>query len=507
MTAPTRSFVEAARRDKLKLLRERGIEPFAYRYERTHSTGEALAAFREDAQATVRIAGRIVALRHHGKSTFAHLADPSGRIQLYFRGDDLGEDGYGLVHLLDLGDYVGVAGPVFRTRTGEITVRAREVALLAKALRPLPLGKSDEAGEQHGALRDAEVRYRQRYADLAVHPEVRDVFTLRARVVAFLRRYLDERGYVEVETPVLQPLYGGALARPFVTEHHALDARLYLRIATELYLKRCIVGGIERVYEVGKDFRNEGLDRLHNPEFTMLEFYEAYIDYTDVMRMVEEMLRALVMEFYGTAILQRFGTNFDFTTPWPRVGYVDLVRKYAGIDLLRADEAALRRSVIAGLGMHKIKGEEAGAHGPVEQMNRGKLIDELFKLWVEPELVQPTFVADYPVELSPLAKPKRGEPRLAERFELYINGSEIANAFSELNDPDDQRARFEAQVAARRAGDAEAHQLDEDYVRALEYGMPPTGGCGLGVDRLVMLLAGQTSIRDVILFPLLRPGE
>jgi len=507
VTAPPRSFVEAARRDKLKLLRERGVDPFAYRYERTHTAAEALAAFREDADVSVRVAGRLVALRHHGKSTFGHVADPSGRIQLYFRGDDLGEDEYALVQLLDLGDLVGVSGPVFRTKTREITVRARELALLAKALRPLPLGKSDEAGKRHFALQDAELRYRQRYADLAVHPEVREVFALRAKVISFLRRFLDTRGYVEVETPVLQPLYGGALARPFVTQHQALDARLYLRIATELYLKRCIVGGMERVYEIGKDFRNEGTDRFHNPEFTMLEFYQAYADYTDIMAMVETMLHELVTELHGTARLERFGTTFDFAPPWPRVGYVELVRRHAGIDLDHADTAALRKGVIAGRAAHRIKSEEAQAHGPVEQMSRGKLMDEVFKLWVEPELVSPTFVMDFPIELSPLAKPKRGDPALAERFELFVNGRELANAFSELNDPDDQRARFETQTAARRAGDDEAHQLDEDYVRALEYGMPPTGGCGLGVDRLIMLLAGQASIRDVILFPLLRPGE
>jgi lysyl-tRNA synthetase class 2 len=498
--------VEAARRDKLKLLRERGVEPFAYRYERTHSAAEALAAFREDAEVGVRIAGRLMALRHHGKSTFGHVGDASGRVQVYFRQDDLGDDGYAVVQLLDLGDLVGVAGPLFKTRTGEITLRGRELALLAKALRPLPLGKADDAGEQHGALRDAELRYRQRYADLAVHPDVRGVFALRARVVAYLRRFLDERGYVEVETPVLQPLYGGALARPFVTHHNALDARLYLRIATELYLKRCVVGGMERVYEVGKDFRNEGLDRFHNPEFTMLEFYQAYADYTDIMTMLEAMLHGLVTDLHGTARLERLGQTFDFTPPWPRTGYVELVRRYAGIDLGGADDATLRGGVVAGRGAHKVK-EETEAHGPVDQMPRGKLIDELFKLWVEPELVQPTFVVDFPIALSPLAKPKRGNPALAERFELFVNGRELANAFSELNDPDDQRARFETQAAARRAGDTEAHQVDEDYVRALEYGMPPTGGCGLGVDRLVMLLGGQPSIRDVILFPLLRPEE
>jgi lysyl-tRNA synthetase, class II len=495
MSAPTHSFVEAARREKLKELRARGVAPFAYRYERTHTTHAALAAFQPEHEVAVRVAGRLVAVRRQGKTTFAHLEDPTGRIQVYFRRDELGEAAYELLRLLDLGDIVGVAGGVFRTKTGEITVRGRELVLLAKALRPLPLGKEDETGARYGAVTDAELRARQRYVDLAVHPAARDVFVLRARVIAALRRYLDARGFVEVETPVLQPLYGGALARPFLTHHHALDARLYLRIATELYLKRCIVGGLERVYEIGKDFRNEGIDRLHNPEFTMLEFYQAYVDYTDIMTTLEEMLSGLVAELCGSPAIERFGKTFDFTPPWPRHPYGDLVRRHAGVDLATAGDAALRGALT-----------RRGV-ADVAAMPRTKLIDELFKTFVEPELEQPTFVVDYPVEISPLAKPKRGNPSLAERFELFVQGRELANAFSELNDPDEQRARFEAQVAARAAGDHEAHELDADYVRALEYGMPPTGGLGLGIDRLVMLLAEQPSIRDVILFPLLRPEE
>lgn len=495
---PTRSYVEQARREKLKLLRERGVLPFAYRFDRTHTTQHALGVFREGGDVAVRVAGRLVALRHHGKTTFAHLADATGRIQLYFKSDELGPEGYELVGLLDLGDHVGVAGMLFATKTGEITVRVNELTLLAKALRPLPLGKADEAGEHHSTLADPETRYRQRYADLAVHPDIRSVFELRARVVAYLRRFLDERGYVEVETPVLQPLYGGALARPFITHHHALDSRLFLRIATELYLKRCIVGGLERVYELGKDFRNEGIDRFRNPEFTMLEFYEAYIDYTDVMRIVEEMLYGLTLQLYGSPAIERFGRTFDFTPPWPRRAYLDLVREHAGIDLQSAADAELREA---------LRRAGAGEAEELKAMPRTKLIDEVFKTFVERHLEQPTFVVDFPIELSPLAKPKRGDPVLAERFELYANGRELANAFSELNDPDEQRARFEAQAKARAAGDQEAHQLDEDYLRALEYGMPPTGGCGLGIDRLVMLLAGVSSIRDVILFPLLRPEE
>lgn len=505
MTIPARSFVEQARREKLKLLRELGIEPFAYTFSRTHSAAEALAAYRPGEELGVRVAGRIVSLRRHGKSTFGHVADASGKIQLYFRQDELGERGYRLVELLDLGDQIGVAGKLFTTKTGEITVRVSELSLLAKALRPLPLGKEDESGERHSVLSDPDTRYRQRYADLAVHPEVRAVFRLRAQAIAFIRRFLDSQGYVEVETPVLQPLYGGALARPFVTHHHALDSRLYLRIATELYLKRCIVGGLERVYELGKDFRNEGLDRLHNPEFTMLEFYQAYADYVQILEVVENLICSLAVEVCGSSVLERFGKRLDLTPPWPRLAYVELMRQHAGVNPLEATDEDLRSVVLAGL--KERKGVEGEAASQVATMTRAKLIDETFKLWVEPHLVQPAFVLDYPIELSPLAKRKRGESRLAERFELYINGWEIANAFSELNDPDEQRERFEAQRALRAAGDEEAHQLDEDYLRALEYGMPPTGGAGVGIDRLIMLLANQPSIRDVILFPLLRPEE
>jgi lysyl-tRNA synthetase class 2 len=485
------SHLEAARRDALAQLRAGGQEPYAYRYERSHTAAEALAAFRPDHEAAVRVAGRLVAIRGHGKTTFAHLEDPSGRIQLYFRRDDVGERAYAVVTLLHLGDIVGVQGTVFVTRTGEITIRVADLTLLAKALRPLPLGKSDADGRQHGGLTDAETRYRQRYADLAVHPEVREVFRIRARTISYLRRFLDDRGFLEVETPVLQPIYGGAMARPFVTHHLALDRQLYLRIATELYLKRCVVGGIERVYEIGKDFRNEGIDRLHNPEFTMLELYQAYADYEDMMVLTEEMVDGVVQALCGTSRLERFGTTLDFTRPWRRATYRDLVQEHAGLDLAGADAAALRRAVAA-------RGTDPAG------MSLPKLIDEVFKEYVEPRLEAPTFVVDFPIALSPLAKPKRGDPTLAERFEFFVLGRELANAFSELNDPDDQRRRLEQQVAARAAGDAEAQVMDDDYILALEYGMPPTGGIGLGIDRLVMLLAERASIRDVILFPQLR---
>ena len=495
MTQGTRSQVEAARREKLALLRERGIEPFAYRFDRTHTAAAAQAAFNPgapDAEPEVHLAGRIVALRGHGKTTFAHLEDASGRIQLYFRQDALGGDRYALVGLLDLGDFVGVQGRVFRTRTGEVTVRVDDVGLLTKALRPLPLGKADADGEQHGALVDPELRARQRYADLAVHPDVRELFYLRARVIACLRQFLDERGFVEVETPALQPLYGGAMARPFVTHHYALDRQLYLRIATELYLKRCIVGGMEKVYEIGKDFRNEGIDRLHNPEFTMLELYQAYADYTDMMTLTEALVSGTVRAVSGAPAIERFGTTLDFTPPWPRRTYRGLVQEYAGLDLTAADDEALRAA---------LRGREVVE---ADALPRTRLVDEVFRTFVEPRLQDPTFVVDFPIEVSPLAKPKRGDPTLAERFELFVLGRELANAFSELTDPDDQRRRFEAQAEVRAAGDDEAQPLDEDFLRALEYGMPPTGGMGLGVDRLVMVLGEQSHIRDVILFPIQR---
>ncbi len=492
MSGTDRSFVEEARRDKRRELEALGIPTYAYRYERTHTAVEALAAMGGDARAHVRVAGRIVSRRGHGKTTFAHLADLSGRVQVYFRRDELG-DAYRLVELLDLGDVIGVAGYMFTTRTGEITVHAEEVALLSKALRPPPLGKEDAEGEQHSVLADTELRYRQRYADLIAHPEHREVFEIRADFIRYLRAFLDVRGYLEVETPVLQPLYGGALARPFTTQHNALESTFYLRIATELYLKRCIVGGFEKVYEIGKDFRNEGIDRLHNPEFTMLEFYEAYADYHDILGMVESMIHGFVMERFEDPVLERFGTRYDFTVPWPRAAYLDLIEQHAGVSVDRTDDDALR---------DLLRRRDVPDLDPLP---RWKLVDEVFKEYVEPNLLQPTFVVDFPLAISPLAKPKRGDPTLAERFELFVNGSEVANAFSELNDPDDQRARMMAQRAARDAGDEEAHQLDEDYLCALEYGMPPTGGCGIGVDRLVMLFAGVSSIRDVILFPTLKP--
>ena len=489
-------FVEAARREKLKELLGRGVHPYAYRFERSATAQQALASYRGDEdKASYRLAGRLVALRPHGKTTFAHLEDTSGKIQLYFKIDVLGAEAYELIELLDLGDHIGAEGELFKTRSGEITVRVQRFTLLAKALRPLPLGKEDASGVKHGELSDPELRYRQRYADLAVHPEVREVFRLRARVVQGIRAFLNRQGYLEVETPVLQPLYGGATASPFTTHYEALDTTFYLRIADELYLKRCLVGGLEKVYEIGHDFRNEGLSRFHNPEFTMAEWYQAYADYTDMAALTEEMLAGLVQELFGTTVLERHGATLSFARPFARKDYYALVQEYAGVDLNRVRDADLR----AVLTRHNTPPADVAA------LNGPKLVDEVFKTCVEPKLVQPTFVFDYPLALSPLAKPKRGDPAKVERWELFVQHRELANAFSELNDPDEQRRRFEQQGVLRAAGDVEAQQLDEDFLRALEYGMPPAGGVGLGVDRLTMILADQTNIRDVILFPMLRP--
>jgi lysyl-tRNA synthetase, class II len=503
-----RTHVVEDRLAKLEELKRRGIEPFGYGYAVTHRSAGARTEF-EMAEAagtlaadgsggTVRLAGRILSIRSHGKTVFADLGDRDGRLQLYFRANDLGA-AFATLELLDIGDWLGVEGPLFRTRAGEVTVRVASFELLAKSVRPLPFGK-EEVDEKTGARRvyggfaDIEQRYRQRYADLAVNAEVRDVFLKRTRIVSRLRRFLDDRGYVEVETPILQPLYGGASARPFTTHHNALDMRLYLRIADELYLKRLIVGGLERVYEIGKDFRNEGIDRTHNPEFTMLEFYEAFADYDDMMSLVEQLIADVVSDITGGGSSVNFeGQQLDFSPPFRRLPFLDALREHGGLDVgamadVELAEAARRLAV----------------EDP-DSLTRPKLLDELFKELVEPHLVQPVFITDYPRELSPLAKPKRGDPQLVERFELMVAGREIANAFSELNDPFDQRERFEAQVRLRESGDEEAQNLDEDYLRALEYGMPPTGGVGIGVDRLVMLLTDQASIRDVVLFPTMRP--
>ena len=497
-----RTYVEAARREKRAALEARGVAAFAYRYERSHSVAQARELYRDemgDEGPEVSIAGRITALRGQGKTSFVDLEDSSGKLQLYLRRDALGGH-YDLLGHLDLDDHIGVRGRMFRTRQGELSVRVSEITLLAKSLRPLPRGKTqtgDEGTVTYGGLTDPEVRYRQRYADLAVHPEVREVFRLRAKAISWMRRFLDGRDFLEVETPILQPLYGGAAARPFVTHHNALDMPLYLRIADELYLKRLLVGGLERVYEIGHDFRNEGMDRSHNPEFTMLEVYQAYADYTDMMELTEALVSGVVEHCLGTRTLERGGVTLDFTPTFRRVSFIEGVRERCGLDLRTASEEEMRQVLVRAGELAETVGEFAGA----------KLQDEVFKVVLEPHLVQPTFVLDYPKPLSPLAKEHRSDPALTERFELFVGGRELANAFSELNDPDDQRRRFEDQGRQRAAGNEEAHTYDADYIRALEYGMPPAGGMGLGIDRLMMIIADQSSIRDVILYPAMRPEE
>ncbi len=503
--------VMKVRREKLESLRERGILPFAYHFSRTHKVGEASALFNEEEASglldqdglgsVVRVAGRLKSFRGHGKTAFGHLEDDSEAIQVYFRKDALGEDGFQVIlDLVDLGDWIGVEGPLFRTRTGEVTVRALEWEFLAKSLRPLPYGKTEEdpeTGEQvtYSGFADVEARYRQRYADLAVHPEVRSVFRKRSQIVTAVREFMDGEGFLEVETPALQPIYGGASARPFLTKHNALDRKMYLRIADELYLKRLIVGGFDRVYEIAKDFRNEGLSRFHNPEFTMLEFYQAFADYHDMMDQVERLMVHLADRVLGSRSFTYQGKEISFEPPFERIKLVDALAEAMGTDPMELAEEDLKDRA------YKLRIPE------LEGAGRGKLLDKLFEALVQGELVQPTFVLDYPRELSPLAKAHRQEEGLTERFELFLAGQEMANAFSELNDPLDQRARFEEQAGLRARGDDEAQQVDEDYIRALEYGLPPTGGVGIGLDRLTMLLTDQASIRDVILFPVLRTEE
>jgi lysyl-tRNA synthetase class 2 len=484
----------------LTRLRELGVEPYAYAFDPTHDLAGALATWPGEGEGSeIRVAGRIESLRDMGKSLFAHLGDRSGRLQVYARRPDLEPTHGELLDLLDLGDWIGVSGPLFQTRTGEVTVRAERVELLAKALRPLPFGKVElsESGERivHSGFADTESRYRQRYADLAVNPEVREVFLARARVVSSLRRQLDGRGFLEVETPILQPIYGGAFARPFTTHHNALDRTLFLRIADELYLKRLVVGSLDRVYEIGKNFRNEGIDRTHNPEFTMLELYQAFADYEEMMRLAETLVTTTAREVTGELSLEWGGHRVDLAAPWTRLSFFGAVERHAGFDARRATTEELRERLA-----------KAG-RTDVEGMGRTRLLDAIFSEWVEPELVDPTIVFDYPIQMSPLAKPKRGDPELAERFEVIVAGTDLVNAFSELNDPVDQWRRFDEQARARAEGDDEAPGMDEDYVQALEYGLPPTGGLGLGIDRLVMLLTGRTTIREVILYPVLRDGD
>jgi len=474
----------AVRREKLERLRAGGIDPFPHAYPGVGPVASIHAAHAglpdgEDTDATYRVAGRLHARRGQGKMAFLDLDDRSGRIQLQARADVLGPERMAQLLELDLGDLVGIDGTAFRSRRGELSLRVSDFAVLAKSLRPPP-------DKFHG-LHDVETRFRHRELDLIAGADARELFVTRARIIATMRRYLDDAGFVEVETPVLQPLYGGALARPFTTHHNALHRTLYLRIATELYLKRLIVGGLERVYELGKDFRNEGVSYKHNPEFTMLEFYEAYADYNDVMARVEELLPRV-------AQAAGYEGEIDFTPPYPRVPLVEAIERATGIDVLALRDAGALAAAIRERGLD-IAPEGASWPG---------LVDDLFSKVVEPSLSQPTFVIDFPKELSPFAKDHRSAPGLVERFEAFAGGMEIANAFTELNDPDEQRARFEAQVRLAAAGDEETQPFDEAFLQALEHGMPPTGGIGIGIDRLVMLLTGRRSIREVVLFPAMR---
>ena len=483
----------ARRLQKLESWRRKGIEPYALKYPRRDTAAdirdrfEGLEAGGESGY-TASLAGRVMALRRHGKACFADIEDASGRLQLLASLDALGREAYDLFQELDIGDWIGVEGTVFKSRRGELTVRLAGFELLSKSLRPLP--------EKWHGLKDVERRYRQRYLDLMVNPEVRENLKVRVNTIKELRRFLDERGFVEVETPMLQPIPGGATARPFTTYHQALGEDLYLRIAPELYLKRCIVGGLEKVYEINRNFRNEGISYKHNPEFTMLEFYWAYVDYLDLAPFLEEMLCDVVRAVKGTLSFGYQGKTLDLAPPWRRV------------TLLGAVGDAVGRSIDSGTAEEELRALAGEREVPLEEAwGRGKIVTELFEKLVEPGLWEPTLVMDYPREVSPLARVHRDDPFLTERFELIVAGREIANAFSELIDPLDQRRRFEEQARQRKRGDEEAHLLDHDFLRALEYGMPPTGGLGLGVDRLVMLLTDSHSIREVILFPHLRSGS
>ncbi len=501
MSGKAKNDQELRREEELHYFEDAGINPYPYSFDKTHKNQVILEKFDDNNAelfADVAVAGRIMSIRRMGKASFFHIIDDTARLQIYFKRDDL-PDFYDNLKMLDIGDIIGVNGYVFRTRTGEISVHARNVVLLCKSLTNLPIVKEeiDENGNKiiYDAFSDKELRYRKRYIDLIVNSHVRETFIKRSKMISFIRRYFDDKGWMEVETPVLQPLYGGANARPFITHHNALDIPLYLRIALELYLKRLIVGGFEGVYEISKNFRNEGIDRTHNPEFTMLEIYVAYKDYKWMMEMVEELISKLAIHINGSTNVEIEGKQISLASPFKRVKMFDLFKEYTGFDL----QGKSREELL------KIAGELRVPIDP--QASSMKILDEIFGEKVEEHLIQPTFVIDYPVEMSPLAKKHREEKGLVERFELFVNGKELCNAFSELNDPRDQRNRLEEQARNKAAGDDEAMVVDEDFLEALEVGMPPTAGLGIGIDRLVMLLTGETSIRDVILFPTMRPEK
>lgn len=499
MSQHTRNDQEQRRFEELHELKSRGVNPYPHVFERTHSSLEIHSHFSDEHPekfSDVSVAGRIMAIRKMGKATFASIQDQQGRIQIYVKQDELPEF-YACINLLDIGDIIGIKGYVFRTRMGEISVHAREAILLTKSLRPIPIAKeeTDADGNKivYDAFADKELRYRKRYVDLIVNPEIRHVFEKRSMIISAMRRYFDDQGWMEVETPILQPLYGGASARPFITHHNALDFDLYLRIAIELYLKRLIVGGFEGVYEISKNFRNEGMDRTHNPEFTMMEIYIAYKDYNWMMDMVEDLFQTIADKALGKREIMIGEHEISFSGPFRRAKMFDLYQEYTGMNLRGLNRAELMKAA---------RSLNVDVESDATAM---KILDEIFSQKVEHHLIQPTFVMDYPIEMSPLAKAHRTEEGLVERFELFINGNEIANCFTELNDPIDQRKRLEDQALDRAGGDEEAMILDEDFLQAIEVGMPPTAGLGIGIDRLVMLLTGQESIRDVLFFPTMRP--
>ena len=474
------------RRQKMKDLAELEIEPFGRRYQPTHCAQDIIENFDNFSEEDeVKIAGRVMAIRGHGKTSFLDVMDKSGNIQCYLRKDVLGEDTYKLLKLMDIGDIVGIAGNVFKTHMGEVSVKAKTLEILAKSLRPLP--------EKWHGLKDVDLRYRQRYVDLIVNKEVKNTFIMRSRIIRSIRNFLDTKDFLEVETPMMHSIAGGAAAKPFVTHHNALDMDLYMRIAPELYLKRLIVGGFERVYEIGRVFRNEGLSIRHNPEFTLLEVYQAYADYNDVMDLTEQLIYSVVMDVLGTPKAVYQGQEIDFTPPWNRITMIDAVKEYGRVDF----------SQITDLDVARAEAKKAG----VEIENSfgiGKILNAFFEHFAESKLTQPTFITGYPKEISPLAKSSKDDSEMTDRFETFVFGRELCNGFSELNDPIDQKERFVKQVEDRAGGDDEAHMMDEDYLAALEYGMPPTGGLGIGIDRLVMFLTDSTSIRDVLLFPQMR---
>lgn len=478
------------RREKLQKLIDKGKNPYKIeKFDYTHYTTEIAQNFDELEEKEVAVAGRLMSRRGHGKVNFIDLQDSEGTIQLFISQKNLGEEEYEDLNLLDLGDIIGVKGEVFKTKMGEISVRVKELQLLTKSLQILP--------EKFHGLKDQDLRYRNRYVDLIINPEVKETFIKRTNIIKALRRYLDDRGFLEVETPVLSTIAGGANARPFTTHHNTLDIDMYLRIANELYLKRLIVGGFEKVYEIGKMFRNEGMSTRHNPEFTNIELYQAYVDYEDIMELTENLVEYIAIEVLGTTKVKYKDREIDFKAPWARIDMTEAVKKYTGLDFQNIDDDAEARELAKSLNNDRLEIKP--------NMRRGEVIAEIYDELCEEYMVQPTFITGHPVEISPLAKRNPDDPRITNRFEAFANGWEIANAFSELNDPIDQRARFEDQVAQKESGDDEAHPMDEDFLNAIEVGLPPTGGLGIGLDRLIILLSGQESIRDIIFFPTMKP--